>query len=154
MKLNKRCLESIDESVLCWLASVGADGMPNVTPKQIFTRDNDSLLIANIASANTVENIQANPKVCVSMIEIFSVRGFKYTGIAKYFDKDSPEYQALAPKLIAMAGSDFAILGVIQVEIQHVEAIMSPSWRLFPERTIAERKAQTMTEDYGVQPLN
>ena len=154
MKLNKRCLESIDESVLCWLASVGTDGTPNVTPKQIFTHHENTLLIANIASANTVENVQMNPKVCVSMIEIFAMRGFKYTGMAKYFDKDSPEYQVLAPKLVAIAGSDFAVLGVIQVEIQHIEAIMSPSWRLFPERTIAERKAKTMSEDYGVKPLN
>ena len=112
MKLNKRCLESIDESVLCWLASVGADGTPNVTPKQIFTHHENTLLIANIASANTVENIQANPKICVSMIEIFAMRGFKYTGMAKYFDTDCPEYQVLAPKLVAIAGSDFAVLGV------------------------------------------
>ncbi len=153
MKFNKRCLESIDESVLCWLATISADGVPNVTPKQIFTHHDDTLLIAHIASANTVANIQANPNVCVSMVEVFAKRGFKYVGTAEYFDAESAEYQELAPKLTEIAGPDFPVLGVIQVRIDVIEAIMSPSWRIFPKRTIAERKAMTMTEDYGVRPL-
>ena len=153
MKLNKRCLESIDESVLCWLATISAEGIPNVTPKQIFTHHEDTLLIAHIASPNTVANIQANPNVCVSMVEVFTVRGFKYVGTAQYFDADSPEYARLSPKLVAIAGPDFAVLGVIQVQIATIEAIMSPSWRLFPERTIQERRIKTMTEDYKVQPI-
>ena len=153
MKLNNKCCESIDESVLCWLATISAQGVPNVTPKQIFTHHNDTLLIAHIASPNTVANIQANPKVCVSMIEVFAMRGFKYIGTAQYFDPDRPEYQTLAPKLSMIAGSDFTILGVIQIQIDHIETIVAPSWRLFPERTLAERRQKTMTEDYGVQPI-
>ncbi len=27
----------IDQSVLCWLATVSKDGIPNVSPKEIFT---------------------------------------------------------------------------------------------------------------------
>ena len=47
---------SIEQSVLCWLATVSADGIPNVSPKEAFLHDGEGrLLVANIASPTTAD---------------------------------------------------------------------------------------------------
>ncbi|MFK5037181.1 pyridoxamine 5'-phosphate oxidase family protein, partial [Klebsiella pneumoniae] len=62
----------IDKSVLCWLATSNRQNEPNVSPKEIFTyKDDKTLLIANIASPNSIANINENPNVCVSFVDIF-----------------------------------------------------------------------------------
>ena len=49
--ITSEVAESIDCSVLCWLATVSSDGIPNVSPKEAFLHDGQGrVLIANIAS--------------------------------------------------------------------------------------------------------
>lgn len=36
MDSSERLRAAIETSVLCWLATVDADGQPNVSPKEIF----------------------------------------------------------------------------------------------------------------------
>jgi predicted pyridoxine 5'-phosphate oxidase superfamily flavin-nucleotide-binding protein len=38
MKINEAVRIDIQNSVLCWLATVDEKGVPNVTPKEIFAR--------------------------------------------------------------------------------------------------------------------
>jgi predicted pyridoxine 5'-phosphate oxidase superfamily flavin-nucleotide-binding protein len=64
-------LSKAEKAVLCWLATVDAKNRPNVTPKEIFAEIADgSLVIADIASARSVQNIRTNPAVCLSLIDI------------------------------------------------------------------------------------
>ena len=66
----------IERSVLCWLATADAAGVPNVSPKEIFVPfGDDHLLIANIASPESVKNIRGNPHVCVSFVDVFVQKG-------------------------------------------------------------------------------
>ena len=61
--------------VLGWLATVNANGEPNVSPKEIWKFDGvDRLLIANIASPTSASNILSNPNVCFSLWMSFSRR--------------------------------------------------------------------------------
>lgn len=61
MMLNQEIINSINDSVLCWLASANNDGEPNVSPKEMFIADgHEHFFIANIASPNSVSNIEAN----------------------------------------------------------------------------------------------
>ncbi|HEX9869830.1 MAG TPA: pyridoxamine 5'-phosphate oxidase family protein, partial [Candidatus Tectomicrobia bacterium] len=67
--------------MLCWLATVSERGVPNVTPKEIFTHHGDDhIVIADIASSHSVRNVRAHPQVCVSFVDVFRQRGFKITG--------------------------------------------------------------------------
>ena len=84
MKLNDAVRTDIANSVLCWLASVDAEGAPSVTPKEIFAAHGETqIAIADIASSGSVANIQSRPSGCVSFIDVFRQRGFKITGEAK-----------------------------------------------------------------------
>ncbi|MBO6514874.1 MAG: pyridoxamine 5'-phosphate oxidase family protein, partial [Phycisphaerales bacterium] len=62
MNLTNDIHQLITESVLCWLATASPDATPSVSPKEIFKPyNNDSIIIANIASPNSARNIKANP---------------------------------------------------------------------------------------------
>ena len=152
MKLNDAVRTDIDNSVLCWLATVDPDGMPNVTPKEIFAaHGDDRIVIADIASAGSVRNIAGHPKVCLSFVDVFRQRGFKITGTARIVARDAPEFATLATDLLTLAGPDFPIRNVIVVDIARIARIWAPSYALFPDRTEAERM-QAAYDLYGVRP--
>jgi len=143
----------IDNAVLCWLATVGRDGLPNVTPKEIFSsHGDDRIVVADIASANSVANIRATPGVCVSFIDVFRQRGFKIKGMATIVPPDSDDFADLGATLLRMAGDAFPIRHVIAVRVDRVERILAPSYHLFPERTEAERMEDAYAA-YGVRPV-
>ena len=149
--LPKPVQQTIKDSVLCWLATVGGEGQPNVTPKQIFTTDGVHILVANIASPNTVANIGTHDKVCISFIDIFAMRGFKVYGVARYITPSEEGYNLWHAPLYAMAGDDFPILGIVIITPNQISPIVAPSYRLFPDRPLAERIAREMAA-YGVKP--
>ena len=37
MQLTTEIKKAIDQSVLCWLATVSKEGIPNVSPKEVLT---------------------------------------------------------------------------------------------------------------------
>ena len=70
--VDNKIKKSILSSVLCWLATSDNNQQPNVSPKEVFSAyGSDSIIIANIASPQTLKNIKYNPLVCVSFIVIF-----------------------------------------------------------------------------------
>lgn len=145
--------EDIHNSVLCWLATVSADGQPNVSPKELFCdHGDDTLLIAEIASPKSVKNLAANPRVCVSLVDVFRQRGFELLGQARLILPGAPEFQAIGSRLLAMAGPDFPVRGIIAVKIDKIERIWAPSYALFPDRTV-ETQMENAYKTYGVRPV-
>jgi len=76
MDISERLRTAIETSVLCWLATVDADGQPNVSPKEIFCMGAgpNEVLVAEIASPVSKRNLSKNPKVCISAVDIFAQR--------------------------------------------------------------------------------
>jgi uncharacterized protein len=141
-------------AVLCWLATVGEDGVPNVSPKETFcAHGDDALLIANIASPQSRRNIAANPQVCVSFVDVFRQCGFKLIGEAHIVAAATPEFDAIIAPLILKAGPDFKVLDVFVVTIRKAARILAPSYRLFPDRTSEEHIRRTQ-RTYGVRPAD
>lgn len=152
MILNDEIRQSIEESVLCWLATVDAHGNPNVSPKEVFVADGaDHLLIANIASPNSVRNIEINPAVCISFVHVFKQKGFKLKGVASILQPGDPAYAEKHRPLYAIAGERFPIQSIIQIRVTNAQRILAPSYRLYPDTTEAGQIADAM-ETYGVSP--
>ena len=152
--LSPEILASAQKSVLCWLATADAQGQPNVSPKEIFTfYDAEHLLIANIASPRSVRNIVANPRVCVSFIDVFVQKGFKVSGVAQNIVKQDADYEKWAAPLNAMAGPRFPIRSVILIQVTACEPILAPSYQLYPLETTEQSQAASAMRAYGVQPL-
>jgi len=149
--INQAVKTDMKNSVLCWLATVDPAGVPNVTPKEIFTsQGDDRIVIADIASSNSVRNIRLQPNVCVSFIDIFRQRGFKIVGKARIIPPEAEDFVTLGAELLRMAGEDFLIRNVISVGIDRISRIWAPSYTLFPDRTDEERM-QSAYATYGVR---
>ena len=102
--------QSVDESVLCWLATANAEGEPNVSPKEMFVSYGDEmLLIANIASPKSVANIKTNPSVCVSFIDVFKQKGFKLIGKAKIIERTERDFKSMLEALHKLGGEAFPV---------------------------------------------
>jgi predicted pyridoxine 5'-phosphate oxidase superfamily flavin-nucleotide-binding protein len=140
-------------SVLCWLATVNADGQPNVSPKEIFTVfDTEHLVIANIASPTSVRNIEANPLVCVSFIDVFVQKGFKVTGSARNVRRQDADFARWSAPLEAKAGPRFSIHSVLVVRAKAIEPILAPSYRIYSAETTEQSQVASAMLAYGVQP--
>src|SRR3712207_6031020 len=96
MKINDAFRSDLDNSVLCWLATVSGAGAPNVSPKEIFVlHDDETLVVADIMSPVTIRNIRANPSVCVSFVDVFRMRGFKVEGRAAIIPRDDDAFDEI-----------------------------------------------------------
>ncbi len=123
-------------SVLCWLATIGEDGMPNVSPKEIFvTGDDHRILIAHVASPVSVRNIKQNPNVCLSFVDVFVQRGYKVNGLARVIEKSDPSYGERVRPLEHIAGERFPIQSIIEIEAVRIAPILAPRYRLYPDTT-------------------
>ena len=150
--LTKEIKDSLQDIVLCWLATADADGSPNVSPKEAFLpSDDDALLIANIASPISVRNIQENPSVCVGVVNVFKQKGFKIRGRARNLTADDSGYEEKHGLLRQMIGDEYPIRSVIEVQVDEVSPIIAPSYWLFADTTEEEQSRKAMST-YGVKP--
>jgi uncharacterized protein len=144
----------IDKSVLCWLATSNRDNEPNVSPKEIFTnKDNKTLLIANIASPNSINNIKENPTVCVSFVDVFVQKGYKLKGTATIIAKNDPTFNEKVKPLTNLFTDAFPIQSIIEIEITKVDIIQAPSYFLYPDRT-AQFQIDSAMKTYKVKPAD
>lgn len=137
--------QSIESSVLCWFATVAPDGSPNVSPKEAFIHDgNGKIIVAHIASPQTVRNIATNPLVCLSFIDVFTQKGHKVRGTATVLRESHERYPQQKAKLAQLVGDTFPIPAVIEVEPTEIEEIIAPSYRMFPDTTTNKMVQQAL----------
>ena len=143
--------QSLGDWVLCWLATVDAQGQPHVSPNEVFAVfDEQHVVIAHIASPTSVRNIQQNPKVCVSLIDIFVQKGWKLLGHAQYVHSSDAVFHAYAKPLLPMAGDQFKIQGVVLVAVEQAHPIIAPSYRFYPDTTTVQAQIEAAMKIYGV----
>jgi predicted pyridoxine 5'-phosphate oxidase superfamily flavin-nucleotide-binding protein len=151
--LGDEVRKSARESVLCWLATTGTDGMPNVSPKEMFVPyGNDKIIVANIASPISVRNIQVNNLVCLSFIDIFKQKGYKISGNAQLADKGTEKYEEYLREIHGqLGGEEFPVQSIIDISVQSIQPIVAPSYRIFPE-TVEQDQITSAMAAYGVRP--
>ena len=141
----------IRSSVLCWLATVDAQGMPNVSPKEVFVAQGRSrILLANIASPTTTRNIAANPHVCLSFVDVFVRKGYKLRGTARVLGREDPHFALYLAPLERRLEGQHPIHSVINVRVESVEPMVAPSYLLKPGTT-EQAQVQVALNAYGVK---
>jgi len=150
MELTREIKEFIDKSVLCWLATVSVENIPNVSPKEIFTYyETDKIIVANIASPQTVRNIKQNENVCVSFIDILVQKGFQIKGKAEIIGKKDSEFSEMEKILIEMTGGKFPFRTITKINIEQVKPIIAPKYVLYPKTTEKEQ-IESAKRAYGI----
>lgn len=148
--LTDDVLAYIDRSVLCWLATVDAQGGANVSPKEVFAAyGREMVLVANIASPNSVRNIRANSSLCLAFIDVFVQKGYKLKGTGAIVEPSDPRYSQLKQPLEAITQGQFPIRSIIAIAVSAVEPIVAPSYRLKPGTTEASQITSAL-QTYGI----
>ena len=144
--------EAASRSVLCWLATVDADGQPNVSPKEVWAIADDAhVVVANIASPLSARNIAHQPQVCLSFVDVFVQKGFKLVGTARQVRAADPEFAAWVAPLLSMVGQRFVIHSVLVIRVTSVAPIVAPSYRFYPDETTEASQVASAMRTYKVQ---
>ncbi len=73
--------------------------MPNVTPKgTVQVLDENTLIFADLFSMKTRENLKANPKVAVTVIDPEKYSGYQFKGTAELVDS-GPVFEKVKEEL-------------------------------------------------------
>lgn len=145
--------DAASRSVLCWLATVNAEGQPNVSPKEVWAiADEQHVVVAHIASPISARNIAQHPQVCLSFVDVFVQKGFKLLGMAREVRVADPEFATWAKPLLAMVGQRFTIHSLLVIHVKSVYAIVAPSYRFYPDDTTEASQVVSGMRAYKVQP--
>jgi hypothetical protein len=72
---------------LAYVATVNADGTPNLAPKATMTvLDADHLVFADIASPRTVANLRERPSAEVNVVDPIRRKGWRFAGQGRVVD--------------------------------------------------------------------
>ena len=152
--LTEPIREAARRSVLCWLATVDAKGQPNVSPKEIWAiADDQHVVVAHIASPISARNIEQQPQVCLSFVDVFVQKGFKLIGTAREVRTNDAEFTDWVAPLLAMVGQRFTIQSVLVVHVKSVAAIVAPSYRFYPHDTTEDSQVASGMRAYNVQAV-
>ncbi|TDO96948.1 pyridoxamine 5'-phosphate oxidase family protein [Marinomonas balearica] len=148
--LTPEMKNSLNESVLCWLSTIGADGYPNCSPKEIFTFVEDAhIVVADIASPVSRQNVLDNPLVCVSFVHVLKQKGFKVKGVAHYIEPSDSEFADLFVLLEPMVGDVFPVRGLFNISVTQIQPIIAPGYFIIPGTTEASQ-IEKAKQVYGV----
>jgi predicted pyridoxine 5'-phosphate oxidase superfamily flavin-nucleotide-binding protein len=140
-----------NRSVLCWMAT-SSDAGPSVSPKEIFACfGDDRIIIANIASPQSLQNIARDARVCVSFVDVFSQKGWQLYGEAVLMRKGDAGFEDRQAILQDMAGEAFRVATLFDVTVTKAQEILAPSYRFKKDVNEADMRESAM-RTYGVKP--
>ena len=123
--LTTEIKEFIKKTRLGFVATVCADGTPNLSPKGTTTAwDDDHLVFADIHSPGTVNNLLTNPAVEVNIVDIFLRKGYRFKGVGQVLS-DGSLFQEIA-SFYKNAGSRYTINNIVLIKVGQVIPIISP----------------------------
>lgn len=120
---------------LCYAATVGLDGRPNLSPKgTIRVWDDDHLFFCDIASPATRTNLATNPWIEINVIDPLSRRGYRFRGTATVHAGDAIYREALT-RLAAEERVSYDVAALVLVRLERVLGIASPAYERVADET-------------------
>lgn len=147
--LNEDVRKIIAQANLAFVATVNGDGSPNVSPKSTLRPHGENCLIfANLSSPRTVMNLKRDPRIEINCVDIFSRRGYRFSGSASLHHPGDLLYEELNTVLAAELGEETEIYHAVLVEVEKVREILSPAYY---KANITEKKLrEKYLKKYGV----
>ena len=125
--LTREVKDFIKQNKLGFVATVCADGSPNLSPKGTTTVwDDDHLVFADIHSPDTVKNLLSNSAIEINFVDVFLRKGYRLKGIATVH-KEGKLFDEVVAFYIA-AGSRYTINNIVLIKVERVLPISSPAY--------------------------
>lgn len=119
----------VSEQKLGFVATVGADGTPNLSPKGTFlVLDDDHLLFGEIRSPNTVRNIGERPTMEINFVDPFARKGFRAKGEAVFVARGTEEFDELFPRFDQWGDLTERMNGIVKLRIERAVPVVSPAY--------------------------
>ncbi len=84
---------------MAWVATASPDGVPNTTPKgTVRVIDDEHIIFADLFSLKTRDNLQKNPKVAVTVVDLETYKGYQFKGSAQLVDS-GPVFDQMVEQL-------------------------------------------------------
>lgn len=121
----------VEEQRLGFVATVCADGTPNLSPKGT-TRiwDDHRLVFADIRSPQTISNLRINPWAEVNVVDAFARRGYRFKGVCRILEEDefadALRFYMAGDRAVANASE--RILNIVLIDVVRAAPITSPSY--------------------------
>ena len=130
MNLSADMQRVVLEQRLALVATVTADGRPNVSPKGSLTVwDEHRLVFADIASPGTVENLRSNPHVEVDVVDPIVRKGYRFKGTAAVHTSGAMYEQGLA--VLRARGSTLTadrVRSIVVIDVTAAAPFWSPAY--------------------------
>lgn len=140
--LTPPMLRLIDEQRFGFIATVNADGSPNVSPKGTFLAvDDRTIAFAEMRSPATVENVTRDMRVEVNMVDVFARKGARFRGLARFVKRGEPEFDRLYPRWAGI-WADLAdrFNGFVVITVETAKPLTSPAYDIgADERVMREQ---------------
>ena len=118
------------EQRLAFVATVTADGRPNVSPKGTTTVwDDERLMFAELASPGTVANLAANRHVEVNAVDPILRKGFRFKGVGSVYTSGEMFERGL--QILRQRGSSATrqrVRSIVMIEVTSADALISPAY--------------------------
>jgi predicted pyridoxine 5'-phosphate oxidase superfamily flavin-nucleotide-binding protein len=123
----------VDEQRLGFVATVCADGTPNLSPKGTTSIwDDRHLAFADLRSPQTIRNLRANPWAEVNVVDPVARRGYRFKGRCRILEGDELEgalpFFEEGPRAVADARR--RVHHIVLIEVDAAGPITSPSYDL------------------------
>jgi len=139
----------VREQRLGYVASVCADGTPNLSPKgTTAVWDDDHLVFLDIASPGTVANIEAGrPVVEVNVVDPIRRKGYRFKGRAEVH-RNGSVFDDVVHWYETERGSDTSrVESVVLVRVDDADALVSPAYADGSSEATVEQRSLDM---YGL----
>lgn len=150
--LTEEMKRMVSELRLCYVATVTAEGKPNLSPKgSLKVLDDDHLAFADIMSPVTMRNLRANPHVEVNLVDPFLRRGYRFKGCCE-IHSEGEVFDSVANELWQREGRQYPVNAVVRITVEQALPVRSPAF-VFNKGVKDEDVRKIWLERYGVKPV-
>jgi len=122
-------MQVVREQRLGFVATVNADGTPNLSPKGTFAVvDAATVAFAEIRSPGTLRNLATNPAVEVNFVDAFTRRGCRLFGTARIVRRGDPGFDRLLPLFADHGGLVLRTRAIVLIAVTRALDLASPAY--------------------------
>jgi predicted pyridoxine 5'-phosphate oxidase superfamily flavin-nucleotide-binding protein len=119
----------IREQRLGFVATVNADGTPNVSPKATFVVLDDATIgFGDIRSPGTLRNLKRNPALEVNFVDPFVRKGYRFAGMATVVERGAPGFDALLQRYEERGIGVSRLRALVTIDVRKALPLVSPAY--------------------------
>jgi predicted pyridoxine 5'-phosphate oxidase superfamily flavin-nucleotide-binding protein len=118
----------IAEQKLGFVATVAADGSPNVSPKGTMkVLDDDHIMFADLRSPATIANLRGNAAMEINFVDPFSRTGYRFKGKARVVRRGTEEFATLNKQYDTSMLSEKQ-RAIVVMHVERAAPLISPAY--------------------------